>query len=199
MSHSLGNESEFAEPPWDSPLDTALALRSVPEEGRIAGMFPQAVLEALRQGGQPSPAPRDRYLPFSFYPQKEHVKLLIDASRLLFPGKSARAALRSLGRGAPSTLLQSTLGRVSLGSAQGAEQAVRALINTYPSNVRPSESTIISVSATHALVTLRGIHFFLDSHHVGVLEGTMRYAGVRGTVRIRMREAGSADLLCTWS
>ncbi len=199
MSRSLVDESEFAEPPWESPLDTALVLRSVPEDGRIAGMFSQAVLEALKQGGQPSPAPRERYLPFGFYPQREHVKLVIDAARLLFPGKSTRAALRSLGRGAPTALLQTTLGRVSLGSAQSAEQAVRALVNTYPSNVRPSESSIVSVSDTHALVTLRGIHFFLDSHHVGVLEGTLRYAGVHGRVRIRTREAGCADLLCTWS
>ncbi len=192
------HEDEFHEPPWDSALETAAVLESVPEAGQIAGMFLQPVVDALKQAGKPSPAPRDRYLPFGFYPQREHVKLLIDACPLLFPGKTTRAALRSLGRAAPAALLQSTLGRVSLGSSQSPEQAVCALVNTYPVNVRPSECAVVEVSKTHALVSLRGIHFFLDSHHVGVLEGTLRYAGVSGEVRIRNRGAGGADLLCTW-
>ncbi len=188
----------FSAPPWADALDPVAVLQRVPEDAVIAGMFLQGVLQALKRAGKPSPATRNRYLPFGFYPQREHAQLLVDACPLLFPGKTTRAALRSLGRGAPAALLQSTLGRVSLGAAQSAEDAIGAIVKTYPVNVRPSTAEVIDASATHAIVSLRGIGFFLDCHHVGVFEGTLRYAGVRGEVRIRVLRPGDADFLCTW-
>jgi hypothetical protein len=49
-------------------------------------------------------------------------------------------------------------------------------------------------------VRMQGVSYFLDSHHVGALEGALRYAGVKdGTVRVRMRSSSDADLLCRWS
>jgi hypothetical protein len=38
----------------------------------------------------------------------------------------------------------------------------------------------------------------LDSHHVGVFEGTLFHAGAKGRVRIAMRSRVAADLLLEW-
>jgi hypothetical protein len=49
------------------------------------------------------------------------------------------------------------------------------------------------------IVSLDDIPYFLDSHHVGVFEGTLKYAGVKGRVRIATRSYDSADLLLEWT
>jgi len=48
-------------------------------------------------------------------------------------------------------------------------------------------------------VRFTDVYYFLDCHHVGVLEGTMRYAGARGRVQLRTHGPFAADMLCTWS
>ena len=47
-------------------------------------------------------------------------------------------------------------------------------------------------------VIFRDIHTFLDSHHVGVFEGAMKYGELDGTVTIRVLSASDADLFCDW-
>jgi hypothetical protein len=48
------------------------------------------------------------------------------------------------------------------------------------------------------VVSLDNVQHFLDSHHVGVFEGTMTHAGVNGRVRIASKSEFSADLLLEW-
>jgi hypothetical protein len=38
----------------------------------------------------------------------------------------------------------------------------------------------------------------MDCHHVGVMEGTLRHAGVDGRVRIRPLAPGAMDYLLSW-
>jgi hypothetical protein len=45
---------------------------------------------------------------------------------------------------------------------------------------------------------LEKIVYFLDSHHVGTFEGVLRFAGVKGVVRMASFGPASADFLLTW-
>lgn len=190
--------ADFLLPPWTAPLDGMEVVRGIPEGATIAGMFPAALVQEARRRGVKLPSAREHYLPFEFYPTAEHALVLLQAAQLFLPDKPLRAALRILGRAAPDALLSSTLGRVVLGTAQGALAALEAIARTYAMNVRPSSAELIDATPGRAVVRIRAMPFFLDSHHVGVLEGTMRYAGVHGSVRIRADTAEQADLLCTW-
>jgi hypothetical protein len=40
---------------------------------------------------------------------------------------------------------------------------------------------------------------FLDSHHVGLIEGVMRGAGVRAEVSVRLASLASCDFLVEWT
>lgn len=195
---SAGFRADFLLPPWTAPLDGMEVVRSIPESATIAGMFPAALVQEAQRRGVKLPSAREHYLPFEFYPTAEHALVLLQAAQLFLPNKPLRAALRILGRAAPDALLSSTLGRVVLGTAQGALAALEAIARTYAMNVRPSSAELVDASPGCAVVRIRALPFFLDSHHVGVLEGTMRYAGVHGSVRIRADTAEQADLLCTW-
>jgi uncharacterized protein (TIGR02265 family) len=200
---AIGNvvptSSVFVEPPWGRPLDPMPVLNAVPATSTIAGMFFLAALEgAKRRGVMLSPA-RDRYLRFGFYPLGEFAPLLVEAARKFYPERSLREALRAIGHVAPIAFSSSVLGKVTLGAAEGVHAAISAIASTYAINVPGSRCDILETSPHGAILGLRDVHHFLDSHHVGVFEGTLQYARVSGRVRIASHSATSADLSLEWT
>lgn len=191
--------SSYEEPAWDAPLDVAAELRSIPDTATVAGMFLEPLAETARRRGFPLPSARDRYVPYRFYPQREHAYLLIETCVRLYPELSIRRALRKLGRGAPKALISSTIGKVVLGSAVGVHDMLRGMVKAYPLHVRPSRADLLDLTRDRAVVRLEDVHFFLDSHHVGAFEGLLHFANTRGSVRICSYSPSSADFLCTWS
>lgn len=191
---------EFTEPNWAAPLDAQKVLLAVPEGATISGMFLEPIAKEARRRRVALPSVRERYVAFRFYPLREHVNLLIEAAARFYPDRPLRLALRSLGRAAPAALLTSTLGRASVGAAQGTLAILEAMAKSYPVNLPGCTVSLLETEAHACIVRMQGICYFLDSHHVGALEGALRYAGVKdGSVRVRARSSSDADLLCRWS
>jgi uncharacterized protein (TIGR02265 family) len=188
----------FIDPPWEAPLDAEHALSTVPAEATLAGMFFLALAEGAQRHQVKLDFGRPRYLQFGFYPAREFAALLIQACRLFYPQLSLRLALRRIGSVAPVAFLGSTLGRVTLGASEGPAAMVSAIVKTYPINIKPSRCEIVRESPRSMEVSLDGVPYFLDSHHVGVFEGTLHYAGVEGSVKICPRSDVSADFLLEW-
>ena len=174
------------------------AVQSVPEAATISGMFLAPVAGEARKLGKPLVSARERYLPFRFYPLREHVSLMLEACQVLFPGRPVRASLRSLGRGAPAALLSSTIGRAGMGAAQGIQDITLAMAKAYAINIPGCQVTVVDASAKHCIVQARKLPYFVDCHHVGAFEGVLRYAGVEGEVRVRVLGTDQADYLCSW-
>ena len=189
---------DFFEPDWRAPLDAARALQSVPEAATISGMFLAPLAGEALKHGKSLPSARDRYLPFRFYPLREHVSLMLEACQVLFPGRPVRLSLRKLGRGAPAALLTSTLGRAGMGAAQGIHDITQAMAKAYAINVPGCQVSVVDASSKHCIVQARKLPYFVDCHHVGAFEGVLRYAGVEGDVRVRTLGMDQADYLCSW-
>jgi uncharacterized protein (TIGR02265 family) len=194
----MAESSAFSEPPWDAALDAERVIARVPETATIAGMFFLALAEGAERRQVPLPLPRARYLPFGFYPVKEFAPLLVTAAGSFYPDKSLREGLRRIGGAAPVAFLTSTLGRVTLGASEGPHAMVSAIAKTYAINTRPSRCEVLESSPRSMLIRLEDVWYFLDSHHVGVFEGTLHFAGVQGRVRIAGRSETSADLQLDW-
>jgi uncharacterized protein (TIGR02265 family) len=169
---------EFVEPNWQAPLDPQKILLAISESATITGMFLEPIVKEARRHRIALPSARDRYVAFRFYPVREHVRLLAEACALFYPDRPVRLALRSLGRAAPAALLTSTLGRASVGSAQGTQAIIEAMAKSYSVNLPGSNVTLLEHSKSDCIVRMQGVPYFLDSHHVGVFEGVLRYAGV---------------------
>lgn len=195
---SLPILTDFVEPPWGAPVDVEATLRAIPPSATVAGMFLAPLAEEARKRGRTLPSARERYIPFRFYPVSEHVRLLLEGAEYLFGGKPLRVALRKLGRAAPQAMLASTLGRVTLGTAEGVRDVLTAMVRTYPLNLKPCRVEILSSDSNSVVLRLADVCFFLDCHHVGIFEGAMHFAGVHGQVRVRTRSPFEADFLCTW-
>jgi hypothetical protein len=72
------------------------------------------------------------------------------------------------------------------------------MANGYELNVGPCSVAVLDKGARWTVIRLDNIVHFLDSHHVGNFEGVLRFAGVKGVVRIASRSPTSADFLLTW-
>jgi uncharacterized protein (TIGR02265 family) len=186
-------------PPWGAALNADLSVEAIPEGATISGMFLAPLLLEAKRRGITLPSSRDRYVPFTFYPLREHARLLLETCERLFPDRSLRQGLRKLGRGAPKALVASTLGKIVLGSVQGPHDVVAAMAKAYALNARPSRVTVLEATRGRSVVRLEEIHYFLDSHHVGTFEGALNFAGVKGRVLIAKRGRAAADLLLEWS
>jgi uncharacterized protein (TIGR02265 family) len=190
--------SAFTLPSWTAPLDAERAILAMPESATIAGLFYVALRDGAERRQLELTFPRPRYLPFSFYPVREFARLLVEAAPKFHRGTPLRQALRLLGRAGPKALLSSTLGKVTLGAAEGVHAAVTSVAKTYATYVRPSRCEVRQLLPRSMVVTLDDVPHFLDCHHIGVFEGCLEYAGAKGEVRIFARGAHSADLWLSW-
>ena len=188
----------FVEPDWHAPLDARAALRLIPESATITGMFIKPAADAVLAKGSQMPAAHETYHGFRHYPLRVHAEMLLEACRVVYGHLPLRIALRKLGRAAPKALLNSTLGKVTLGSTSGVHAALRTMGEMYPVNVRCCTTQTLDSGDHHYVLRLKQLYYFLDSHHVGAMEGAMRYAGAEGQVRLRSTGPLEIDFLCTW-
>ena len=195
---AAASDTRFVEPPWTAPLDVDAVLRALPSTATISGMFIAPLVQEAKRLGVTLPSARERYVAFRFYPLIEHVQVLVETCQRVYPGVPLRQALRKLGRGAPTALVASTLGKVVFAAAAGAHDVIDAMAKAYPLNARPSRVTVLERGAQRAVVCLEEVHYFADSHHVGAFEGALKYAGVRGKVLISPRGKAAVDLLLEW-
>ena len=170
----------------------------MPEHAQIRGMFFLALIEGAERRQIALAVPNRRYLQFGFYPVREFALLLVEAATRFYPNVRLREGLRRIGKVGPVALLSSTLGKVTLGAAEGVHAAVTAIAKTYSINVRPSRCEVLQASERSLVVSMDDVPHFLDCHHVGVFEGALEYAGASGEVRIHRRGDRAADLLLRW-
>jgi uncharacterized protein (TIGR02265 family) len=195
----LGTDlSRFSDPPWQAALDVPRALSLISADSTIAGMFFLGLVEGAKRRGVSLSVTRERYLPFGFYPVAEFAPLLVAAAGHFHPTASLRHGLRAIGAVGPAVLAKSVLGKVTLGSAIGVHAVIEAVANTYGVNIRPSTCVVTHRATRACVVSLENVQYFLNSHHIGVFEGTMTHAGVKGRVRIASRSEFSAELLLEW-
>lgn len=190
--------ARFREPPWQAALDVPRALSLITADSSIAGMFFLGMLEGAKRRGVSLSGTRERYLPFHFYPVAEFAPLLVAAAGLFHPKLSLRQGLRAIGAAGPAVLAKTVLGKVTLGSAIGVHAMIEAVANTYSANIRPCRGAVTHKVERACVVSLDNVQHFLDSHHVGVFEGTMTHAGVNGRVRIASKSEFAAELLLEW-
>jgi uncharacterized protein (TIGR02265 family) len=190
----------YNDPPWAAPLDPETTIAAIPPGASMKGMFLAAMVARAAEAGVALPSARARYTPFHWYPLAEHCTLLVEAARGIWPQEPLRQGLRRLGRGAAPALMSSTLGRVMVGVAEGPAGVVNEMAKAFSLVAQPGSIELTQSGPTHAIVELRDIHFFADSHHVGVYEGALRFAQAREP-SVTMRWLGPANLAlcCRWS
>jgi uncharacterized protein (TIGR02265 family) len=192
-------DADFHAPPWDAPLDVAAEIERIPPAATIKGLFLIPLVAEMRKKAADAKSPRDRYLPFSDYPLREHAHLLADAAHLLYPDLTTRRGLRKLGRAAQRAFAETTLGKVVWSTVYSVDTALDAAAKTYAIVTPSVRITVMERATGRALVRLEGPSCFFDSNQVGTFEGVLRTCDVRPVVAIRTPARDVGELLLTWT
>ncbi len=190
--------SDFVAPDWDAPLDVAVHIRAMPPNARIKGMYPAAIVDGARARGLSLPTARERYVAFHDVPMREYATLLVEAAGAFFPELTLRSALRKLGRASREVFAQSVVGRVVLSAASDLPGALTASAKAYVISLPPARAEVRELDERRAVFALANVYNFLDSHHVGVLEGIAHGCGVHVEAGVKLSSLFDGEIELRW-
>jgi uncharacterized protein (TIGR02265 family) len=165
-------------------------IRQTPESAMIRGLFPGELLKSV-PGLQ---APRRRYVPFSHYPMREYLELILRGAQLLNPGMTAGNAVLLLGLEVYELFATSLAGAAIFGIAQRNFRRMTELApKAYEVTLKPGRVDVVQVNEQDALVQLRGVWAFPDIFHAGIWLGAMRTCECEGTIVITRHSLCDVD------
>lgn len=185
-------------------LDERQAIATMPASHTLKGMFFTRLVSDLAEdwAGVASelraPPSLGRYIPFSDYPNADHLLLSFRCARRRFPGLDVPEGLRRLAREHVTTFLESTFGRISaamIGDVPGALAALPSLYARILSGPRYA----------YAARAEREVELRLFNGHapwenvIGQLEGVVLHYGGRPEIECRWEAEATRLFVVRWS
>src|SRR5579872_1878940 len=163
---------------WES---LAQRIETVPTEAKVRGMFLSEVHRLVPR----LVTSRPRYVPFTLYPVREYMQLLVRAARARHPSKPAASALLELAFGVYG-LFASSLAGTAIMAAAGSDflRVCKAGPKAYAVTLSPGEIRLGELSANEATIRLRDVWVFPEIFHTGIWLGAMRACKQRGSIEV---------------
>jgi uncharacterized protein (TIGR02265 family) len=177
---------------WDSLSER---IEIVPAEAKVRGMFLSEVHRLVPR----LVTSRPRYIPFTLYPVREYMQLLVRAAWARHPSKPASSALLELGFGVYSLFASSIAGTAILAAA-GSEfvRICKAGPKAYAVTLSPGEIKLGAISANEATIQLRDVWVFPEIFHTGIWLGAMRACKLRGRIEVTRNSLCDVDYRMSW-
>ena len=190
--------TDFIAPRFTDALDVEGMKRLVPANATCKGLVAESALDALRAARLPLPPVK--FVAFRDYPLIDVMDLFVAAAITLSPGVPLRTALRTLGNGLFPKFTNSLLGRVMYGVFGGNVMAILRLANkSFEQTQNTGKLSTHVLDRTSVRLGFSTTYTFLDSYHVGVVEGTLKACGVDGEVLVKMTSPTDGDMLVRWT
>lgn len=188
---------EFRSPDFSRPVDVDAELARFAEGDTIKGVILGNVSDQLKAAGHDAP----KFTAFRDYPFHDYIRLLIEASQLLFPDEPVREGLRRIGHGHYAAFVDTTIGRVIFGVlGRNMAAVLKASPKGYRYSTNCARCSVVGVDKTEqrAVLRLAGVPL-IDCLQVGVYEGGVRATGHDGEVRVADDDEDDGLLLeVTW-
>jgi uncharacterized protein (TIGR02265 family) len=187
----------FVEPDFSAPIDVQAQKALVPPGGTVKGMHLAALVDRCAEAGHPYEK-RD-YIAFYDYPGEELLDLLVESAARCFPVSLPREGLRRLGHLAYPALARSPIGRVVFGLVGSDPTSLVKLVSKgYAISNSSGTARVLDTTDEHAVLRLEGMYSFIDSWHVGIIEGAAKTFGRDPKLLIKVRSPTAADFLVHW-
>ncbi len=178
---------------WDS-LESR--IEATPPTAMIRGMF---LREVLRLAGPRAAASEARYVPFSLYPVRDYMSLLLRTAKARHPGHPAPRALLELGLGVYQLFASSIAGTAIFSVANVDFKSVCELSpKAYTVTLKPGRARAVDVSHGKATIELRDVWVFPEIFHTGIWLGAMDATRTRGRIEVTRHSLCDVDLHLTW-
>ncbi len=191
----------FHEPDFEGPVDVDAHLAQVPPGATVKGLFfgdllaQTAKVTAEHEVFRLAQLPAHRYVGFRDYPLAENLRLVVAAAHVLYPRYALGEGLRRIGQTMFDAVLATHIGR-SLFGVLGRDVEPILLTGPKAFGLLISVGTVTAEKSAFRTFTFHASAFpvFLETYHVGVLEGVLRHCGERGRIRIAMEDLGRATV-----
>lgn len=185
----------YAPPDLTRPLDVDAWLRALPATATCKGLVAESVLDAV-----PGKKLTDvKFAPFRDYPMRDILELKLAAARVLRPDAPLREGLAVVGQSLFPKFVSTLLGRVMYGVFGGKVSSILRVANkSYQQTQSAGRVETIIVSPTSVCLHFTNCWTFLDSYHVGVLQGTLAACNVEGVVDVKMMTETEGSLRAEW-
>ena len=162
-------------------IDPNLYIRSCPAAATTLGTFFHHVREAVTESTGSLPyrlftgLTRESWISFRSYQLREFMQLLVNAARILHADQPLGEGLRRLGWLAYPSFASTMAGRVVLFAfGEGLEQMAEALPKAYTLGVPDAHVEVKKLALRHYRVRYSNVHCFVDTYHLGVIEGAFK-------------------------
>ena len=198
MTPSLALPPGFAPPDFSAPLDLAGHLAKLGAHAAVKGTVAATVVDAVNAAGRP-PITSKRFMPFRDYPMAEVLELQVAGATALYPGLPIREGLRRLGADGFASFMKTLLGRVMYGVFGNTVSSVFRVANKG-FEVMQNTGTVRTIIVDDNAVKLvfASTYTFLDSHHVGIVEGALAACGRTGVVGVKLESPTDGEIYAAW-
>lgn len=201
----MDEAAEFRAPDFTADLDVEGAIARCLPEATAKGMFLSACVELGRRAA-PTRAEEiftgvsaRRWAPFLDYSLRDEMRLLVNSTRLRWPSEPVRERLRRMGWTAYPTFSESMAGRVILGMVSKDIASKFGLISkAFALSVSHLRISPRRIDDRHWQMDYEQTYCFLDSYHVGIIEGFVRAHGLVPDVKVRMKTEDSGTFDVRW-
>jgi len=177
--------------------DLAARIDAAPEDAKVRGMF---LSEGLRLAPKSVKSNvRTHYVPFSLYPVREYMQLLLQIARARYHSKPAASALLELGFGVYSQFASSIAGAAIFATVEQDFRRVCELSpKAYSVTLKPGGTEVVYAAPNDAVVKLRDVWVYPDIFHAGIWLGAMDACGVSGSIEVRRHSLSDVDFHMHW-
>ncbi len=188
----------FRDPDFFAAVDVEAHLKLLPESATCKGMFFSDLLQRASSVATTTDllgaaaSSQRRYLGFRDYPIADLLRLTAAVAHRLYPDVPCGEGLRRIGQGTFGSVLGSHIGRSILGALG---QDIEAIVLSAPKVLRLfvnfGEFSAEKVDFRTYFLRTRQFPAFLETFHIGVLEGALVHCNERARLRVALDDLGT--------
>jgi uncharacterized protein (TIGR02265 family) len=185
---------EYSGPKLTHEIDVERYLRACPPHATTRGTFFKYVREAVEKkiGADPrllTGLTNTDWMAFRKYPLREFMQLSVNAARIAHGEEAISEGLRRVGWLAFPSFAATMAGRVVLFAfGERLENVVSAMPKAYLVAVPGTVVETEELGARLYRVTMRNVYNFVDTYHLGVLEGAVLAMGYQPLITVEVGE-----------
>jgi uncharacterized protein (TIGR02265 family) len=199
-------ELVFRAPRTGLTVDLEAHVEALPRDAKGKGMYFRDLVALTEDKVRPEQLaeragiPLRRYVPFLDYPMAELLKLTLTVASIVHPKLSSGDALRAFGRRSYATLLNTHAGRVLLASlGNDIERVFLIAPKAYRLVMNFGRFHSERVEERHVRFMYEAFPSFIETYHVGALEGVFQHFGVEGSVQVSLPDISTGTFDVTWN
>ena len=188
----------FVELDWAAPIDVDAYVEHCPADAKVKGIIMTSVLKQVERRGAKVPPGIGPFHTFKDYSLRDHMRLVVDVAKIVFPHKSLRESLRQLGRQSFPALRETLIGKVVFGSVEEPVVIYRRVNKAYEITGSRSRAVIVEHGPRFAHMHISTAYGFLDTFHVGTSEGVCIALGRTPHLTIKRHSLSEAEFFVQW-